>query len=221
MKRDAQQYLKSWRRELTRKPLIIRGARQVGKTYSVMKFAREHFENVAAIDLERNRSIHSVFEGDLRADRIIADIEVLIDQKVDGIILIGDIVPENFLINEIQTKNIPVVVVERDYTNFDGPTFLVDTVKGGYLATKHLLELGYETVGAITGPIEQQTFYSSLGRFEGYRRALNDYGLSYNDAFIQKEIIVIFIINKLKTDLSFTQFPREKNIFYGVRYVIN
>ena len=83
MKRLVEDLMVRWKDSQRRKPLVVRGARQVGKTYSVMKFAREHFENVAAIDLERNRSIHSVFEGDLRADRIIADIEVLIDQKIE------------------------------------------------------------------------------------------------------------------------------------------
>lgn len=114
------------------------------------------------------------------------EVKALINQRVDGIILIGDIVSEKFLANELQSKNIPFVVIERDYTNFDGPTFLVDTVKGGYLATKHLLDFGYKTVGVISGPIEQKSFYSSLGRLEGYRRALNDYGLPFDEQLIQQ-----------------------------------
>ncbi len=60
MKRNAQQYLKSWRRESTRRPLIIRGARQVGKTYLVRSFAQE-FENLVEINFERNPEIAELF----------------------------------------------------------------------------------------------------------------------------------------------------------------
>ncbi len=60
MKRNAQQYLKSWRRESTLRPLIIRGARQVGKTYLVRSFAQE-FENLVEINFERNPEIAELF----------------------------------------------------------------------------------------------------------------------------------------------------------------
>ena len=60
MKRNAEQYLKSWRQEITHKPLIIRGARQVGKTYLVRSFARE-FGNLVEINFERNPEIAELF----------------------------------------------------------------------------------------------------------------------------------------------------------------
>ncbi len=60
MKRKAEQYLKNWRQEKTHKPLIIRGARQVGKTYLVRSFARE-FGNLVEINFERNPEIAELF----------------------------------------------------------------------------------------------------------------------------------------------------------------
>jgi predicted AAA+ superfamily ATPase len=60
MKRNAEQYLKSWRQEITHKPLVIRGARQVGKTYLVRSFARE-FGNLVEINFERNPEIAELF----------------------------------------------------------------------------------------------------------------------------------------------------------------
>ena len=60
MKRNAELYLKSWRRETAHKPLIIRGARQVGKTYLVRSFAQE-FENLVEINFERNPEIAELF----------------------------------------------------------------------------------------------------------------------------------------------------------------
>ncbi len=60
MKRTATQYLKSWQQETRRKPLIIRGARQVGKTWIVRSFSRE-FSNLVEINFERNAEIAELF----------------------------------------------------------------------------------------------------------------------------------------------------------------
>jgi len=61
-----------------RKPLILRGARQVGKTYSLTRFGEKYFQSIARIDLERNPDWHQVFQGDLNPGRIIADLEILL-----------------------------------------------------------------------------------------------------------------------------------------------
>jgi hypothetical protein len=72
MRRHIGLRLQEWRDSSRRKPLIVRGARQVGKTDSVRQFGREHFGQIAAIDLERNRNLHTIFSGDLNAKRILA-----------------------------------------------------------------------------------------------------------------------------------------------------
>lgn len=71
-----------WKKKQRRKPLIIRGARQVGKTYSVKNFGANNFDNVAFVDLERNPNWHHVFEDDLNAKRIRTDLEILLNQKI-------------------------------------------------------------------------------------------------------------------------------------------
>ena len=63
MKRNIQQYLKEWKNSVNRKPLIIRGARQVGKTYIIKKFAEDEFEHFVYINLELERSLQSVFKS--------------------------------------------------------------------------------------------------------------------------------------------------------------
>lgn len=82
MKRFIDQELKRWKESRRRKPLILRGARQVGKTYSVRQFGKDYFDNVALVDLERNRGWHRIFDGDLNAKRICADLEILLNQKI-------------------------------------------------------------------------------------------------------------------------------------------
>ena len=82
MKRFIDPELKRWKENKRRKPLILRGARQVGKTYSVKQFGEKYFDNVALVDLERNPDWHRVFAGDLNARRIRADLEILLRQKI-------------------------------------------------------------------------------------------------------------------------------------------
>ncbi len=82
MKRLIDNDLKEWKDARQRKPLIIRGARQVGKTWSVREFGKTHFETLVVADFERTPALGRVFEGDLSAVRITADLEILLRQKI-------------------------------------------------------------------------------------------------------------------------------------------
>ena len=82
MKRFIDDELMKWKQNPSRKPLIIRGARQVGKTFSIKQFGSANYGNTAYLDLERNSSLHTVFSGDLDAKRIISDLEVVSGQKI-------------------------------------------------------------------------------------------------------------------------------------------
>ena len=62
MKRFTEQYLSDWQRRPDRKPLVLRGARQVGKTYLVEHWGKSHFQTVVKLDLERERDLHSLFD---------------------------------------------------------------------------------------------------------------------------------------------------------------
>jgi uncharacterized protein len=76
MRRDILEKLMGWKDSPSRKPLIIRGARQVGKTYSVKEFGKEHFSNVVVLDFERERSLAPIFEKDLDPLKMIFDLEI-------------------------------------------------------------------------------------------------------------------------------------------------
>ena len=82
MRRFIADQLRQWRDSARRKPLILRGARQVGKTWSLKEFGKNRFESVALVDLERNSSLRKLFDGDLNAALICADLEVLLRQKI-------------------------------------------------------------------------------------------------------------------------------------------
>ena len=63
MKRFAETYLLEWKDRKRRKPLIIRGVRQTGKTYLIEKFAGTHFENCVKVDFEYDVAAHSIFQS--------------------------------------------------------------------------------------------------------------------------------------------------------------
>jgi predicted AAA+ superfamily ATPase len=75
MKRLIQTEFDRWHASQNRKPLIIRGARQVGKTYSVVEFGKASFETFQLFDFEKDRSLHRIFEGDLTPAQLLLELE--------------------------------------------------------------------------------------------------------------------------------------------------
>ncbi len=65
MYRKIMQYLIDWKNSPYRKPLILQGARQVGKTYTALEFGRTHYENVAYFNFETNPKIKATFDEDI------------------------------------------------------------------------------------------------------------------------------------------------------------
>ncbi len=61
MERNFERYLFNWKHSSNHKPLIVRGARQVGKTHTVKKFAKQHFQHLLNINLEKNREFADLF----------------------------------------------------------------------------------------------------------------------------------------------------------------
>ena len=76
MKRFAIEQLKQWKDKKDRKPLIIRGARQVGKTWLMKEFGRTCFENVAYVNFDSNARMKNVFDGEIDIPRIIMAISI-------------------------------------------------------------------------------------------------------------------------------------------------
>jgi len=82
MKRFLEDKLITWKDSPSRKPLVLRGARQVGKTYTVKEFGKQYFSSLASIDFERNKSVCTIFEQDLDAHRIITELEIFLGQSI-------------------------------------------------------------------------------------------------------------------------------------------
>lgn len=65
MYRKITRFLEAWKKNEHRKPLILQGARQVGKTYSILEFGRTHYENVAYFNFETNPKLNETFEENI------------------------------------------------------------------------------------------------------------------------------------------------------------
>ena len=76
MKRILLKNLKEWKEKKDRKPLILQGARQVGKTWLLQEFGRQCFDDVCYINFERNAPINQSFEGVLDPRRIIHELSL-------------------------------------------------------------------------------------------------------------------------------------------------
>lgn len=82
MNRRALRSLEVWKSDPARKPLVLRGARQVGKTWLLQEFGRSHYENVAYVNCQRDRSVASIFAGDLDPDRLLRGLGIAADTVI-------------------------------------------------------------------------------------------------------------------------------------------
>ena len=83
MKRNFIADLERWKNSVNRKPLIVRGARQVGKTYTIKQFGRENFQGTThVIDFEKHPDWAGTFDKNFEPKRILSELEVLLNTKI-------------------------------------------------------------------------------------------------------------------------------------------
>ncbi len=85
MKRHILKKLELWKTHPKRKPLIIQGARQVGKTWAMKEFGRRHFDKVAYINFDHNPRMQALFEQDFNIDRLILGLQIESGVDIDPI----------------------------------------------------------------------------------------------------------------------------------------
>jgi predicted AAA+ superfamily ATPase len=82
MKRSIEKDLLEWKNKPDRAPLLVRGARQIGKTYVVEQFGREQFESILTINFEESKETRKAFDGDLNPGLIIRDLSARFRQPI-------------------------------------------------------------------------------------------------------------------------------------------
>lgn len=94
MERKIENSLIAWKNKSHRKPLLLQGARQVGKTYSLLNFGKQHFKNVVYLNFESNNELQRIFDRDLSPERIINEISVFSSESIlerDSLIIFDEI----------------------------------------------------------------------------------------------------------------------------------
>lgn len=119
-------------------------------------------------------------------------LRILTDHQVDGIILAqADFATKEEtekcmeLIRELRT---PLVLVDRTYQDPYVDSVMVDQEVAGYLATKHLLELGHRKIGCVSGPLGLANCHH---RLLGYQKALAEYEIPYQPNLVYEETLTI------------------------------
>jgi predicted AAA+ superfamily ATPase len=84
MERTAIAYLYDWKNKENRKPLIIRGARQVGKTWLMKEFGKKEYAQTAYVNFESSRILKDLFSEDYNITRIINAIQIETGVKINA-----------------------------------------------------------------------------------------------------------------------------------------
>ncbi|MCP4350186.1 MAG: LacI family transcriptional regulator [Desulfobacterales bacterium] len=107
-------------------------------------------------------------------------LQVLIAKQVDGLIVVATDSEER-LANLLSKQSIPVSIIDREVAGLQADYFRSDNELGGYLATRHLIELGHEKIGCISGPPDLNT---SIKREVGFNRAMREAKLEVNPRWV-------------------------------------
>ena len=132
-------------------------------------------------------------------------VEFLISRNCDALIMHAEALSDEYLL-ELNQSKLPVALVNRQVEGLPDACTSLDNEKGGYLATRHLLELGHKDIAYISGPTDKCD--ASL-RLEGHKRALSEAGLPINPQLIfngdySEEDGKIGLLELMARDVPFT-----------------
>ncbi len=140
MRRDKIEDLKAWKASADRKPLVIRGARQVGKTWLIRYFGESEYTNCIYVNFEDANSIKEMFVQDFDIERIIQTLEIYSQQKVSA---------ENTLIIFDEIQEAPRAITSLKYFYEKAPQYHI-------VAAGSLLGMGLH--GNISFPVGKVNF---------------------------------------------------------------
>lgn len=116
MYRMAMQHLMKWKTKKHRKPLIIRGARQVGKTWLMKEFGSREYTSSVYINFDNNQRMKALFEGSLETERLVTGLELYAGHKID---------PDNTLLIFDEVQEVPRALASLKYFNEDAPQYQI------------------------------------------------------------------------------------------------
>ena len=126
MKRDLYKQLFRWKHSPDRQPLLLQGARQVGKTYLLKEFGTQEYKNLCYINFEEMPACKSFFDADLNPRRIVRDLEIHLEMKID---------PQQTLIVFDEVQECPNALTSLKYFYEHAPEYSV-AAAGSLLGVK-------------------------------------------------------------------------------------
>ncbi|MGB3028360.1 LacI family DNA-binding transcriptional regulator [Paradevosia shaoguanensis] len=167
--------------KLDYRPNLLAKRLSTGKTEAIGLVAPEignpfFAELAAAVEDEAESHGYAVFMSSThgRREREIAALNRLADRHVDGLIMMTN-APDDGTLARLLAGHENVVLIDEDIPGVDVPRIHVDNALGGYLAGKHLIEMGHTRIGLIGGP---DGLFSVNERRAGFEKALAEAGLS-------------------------------------------
>ncbi len=114
MVRAAMEQLHKWKEKSNRKPLIIRGARQVGKTWLMKQFGATAYENVVYVSFDNNHKMQDLFESNFEIKRMITGLELYAGRKIN---------PVNTLLIFDEIQEVPKALTALKYFDENAPEY--------------------------------------------------------------------------------------------------
>lgn len=104
-------------------------------------------------------------------------------ERIDGL-LIMSLIPDSQDAIRFQQANITTVLLDASHEKFN--RVVIDDLHGGFLATKHLLDLGHQHIGYISDTLTESLFnyHSIFDRYEGYKNALGEAGVPFRSHYV-------------------------------------
>ncbi|MFH1512466.1 MAG: AAA family ATPase, partial [Bacillota bacterium] len=116
MYRAAMEQLHQWKEKKGSKPLIIRGARQVGKTWLMKEFGSAAYQHTVYINFENNRQMEALFSLDFDLARLVMGLELYAGQKID---------PKTTLILFDEVQEVPLALTSLKYFHENAPQYRI------------------------------------------------------------------------------------------------
>jgi LacI family transcriptional regulator len=124
-----------------------------------------------------------IFQSHESYEREVANTNYLVSRKVDGLLVsLSSLTTDLSHFDELQEKGLQIVFFDRVPAAIDTHKVVADNFSGSYLATEHLIKGGRKRIAHVTSPA-----YLSITteRLEGYKRALEDYGMLYDESYVK------------------------------------
>lgn len=104
MERKIEKFYLKWKRDIIRKPLIIYGPKQIGKTFSVLKFGKKEYKNVVYFNTENNQQLLELFTKERSTDKIILNLSLISGETIlqEDTLIIFDNILDNLIVKGLK-----------------------------------------------------------------------------------------------------------------------